>query len=48
MVSFSLAITEIKLISFSFTLVKCKIIEHSSWKLGAPLFVASSFINLTH
>lgn len=46
--SFSLAITEIKLISFSFTLVKSKIIEHSSWKVGAPLFVASSFINLTH
>lgn len=47
-VSFSLAITEIKLISFSFTLVKCKIIEHISWKVGALLFVASSFINLTH
>ena len=45
--SFSLAITEIKLNSFSFTLVKCKIIEHT-WKAGALLFVASSFINLTH
>lgn len=47
-VSFILAITEIKLISFSFILVKCKIIEPTSWKVGALLFVASSFINLTH
>lgn len=45
-VSFSLAITEIKLVFF--TLVKCKIIEHMPWKVGALMFVASSFINLTH